>query len=230
MSDIVELDAGDPQLPRSAGYLTTRHPQQQLMQSPPAGVADDPRRAEIRQPPRGDVVKGHRPMVRRAESASLLGMTLLRPGDPFPALTLATANGELSVPQALAGDFGVVLFNRGAWCSYCTAQLRSFQRAQPRLAEVGARIIALWVEDEATTKGFAEDNSIEFPIGYGVDADAVAAATGAFVNTDPAYLQSTGFVLNTDGKVLVSVYSSGTIGRLVPDEVIGMIQWLTAPR
>jgi peroxiredoxin len=157
-------------------------------------------------------------------------MTLLRPEDPFPELIVATTDGELALPQALAGGFGVVLFNRGAWCPYCTAQLRSFQRAKTRLAEVGAKVIALWVEDEATAKAFAEDNGIEYPIGYGVDATAVAAVTGAFVNPDPTYLQPTGFLLNTDGKVLVSVYSSGTIGRLVPDEVIGMIQWLTAPR
>ena len=157
-------------------------------------------------------------------------MTLLRPEDPFPELTLATTHGELALPQALAGGFGIVLFNRGPWCPYCTAQLRSFQRAKTRLTEAGAKVIALWVEDEATTKKFAQDNGIEFPIGYGADATAVAAVTGAFVNPEPSYLQSTGFVLNADGKVLVSVYSSGTIGRLVPDEVIGMIQWLTAPR
>ena len=157
-------------------------------------------------------------------------MTLLRPEDPFPELTLATTRGELTLPHALAGGFGVVLFNRGAWCPYCTAQLRSFQRATTRLTEAGAKVIALWVEDEATTEGFAQDNGIEFPIGYGVDATAVAAVTGAFVNPEPTYLQSTGFVLNADGKVLVSVYSSGTIGRLVPNEVIGMIQWLTAAR
>jgi hypothetical protein len=37
-----------------------------------------------------------------------------------------------------------------------------------------------------------------FPIGYAV---AVAAATGAFVNPDPTFLQSTGFVLDPGGKV-----------------------------
>jgi len=54
----------------------------------------------------------------------------------------------------------------------------------------------------------------------------LAAATGAFVNPDPVYVQSTGFVLTPTGKVLVSVYSSGAIGRLVPDDVIGMIQYV----
>jgi len=153
-------------------------------------------------------------------------MTLLKPGDDFPGLTLTTSDGELTLPGALAGSFGVVLVNRGAWCPYCAAQLRSFQRAQPKLAEAGAKVVALWVDDEATTKEFIEKNKVQFPIGYGADAAAVAEATGAFVNPDPVFLQSTGFVLDPDGKVLVSVYSSGAIGRLVPDDVVGMIQWV----
>jgi peroxiredoxin len=148
-------------------------------------------------------------MVRPSRPAPLTDTTQLESGNAFPALTLTTAVGELALPEALSDDFGVVLFNRGAWCPYCVAQLRSFQRAEPKLAEVGAKVVALWVDDEATTKEFVEKNKIQFPIGYGVDAAAVAAVTGAFVNPDPAYLQSTGFVLDPSGKVLVSVYSSG---------------------
>ena len=52
----------------------------------------------------------------------------------------------------------------------------------------------------------------------------VADLTGAFVNPDQVYLQSTGFVLDPQGKVVVSVYSSGAIGRLVPDDVAGLVR------
>jgi hypothetical protein len=38
------------------------------------------------------------------------------------------------------------------------------------------------------------------------------------------YLQSTGFVLAPAGNVKVSVYSSGVIGRLVPDDVTGLVR------
>jgi hypothetical protein len=40
------------------------------------------------------------------------------------------------------------------------------------------------------------------------------------------FVQSTGFVLSPDGRVVVSVYSSGAIGRLVPEDVIGLITYL----
>ena len=55
---------------------------------------------------------------------------------------------------------------------------------------------------------------------------AGSTLTGAFVNPDPVYLQSTGFVLDPEGKVIVSVYSSGAIGRLVPEDVIGLVRYL----
>ena len=54
----------------------------------------------------------------------------------------------------------------------------------------------------------------------------MAGLTGAFVNPDPVYLQSTDFVLDPGGKVIVSVYSSGAIGRLVPDDVLGLVRYL----
>jgi hypothetical protein len=50
----------------------------------------------------------------------------------------------------------------------------------------------------------------------------------AFVNDYPVFLQSTGFVLNPSGQVTVGVYSTGAIGRLVPDDVIGLIRYLRA--
>jgi hypothetical protein len=35
-----------------------------------------------------------------------------------------------------------------------------------------------------------------------------------------------GFVLDPAGNVVVSVYSSGAIGRLVPDDVVGLARYL----
>jgi peroxiredoxin len=151
-------------------------------------------------------------------------MPLLGPGDPFPELTMSTIGGRsLTLPDAFGGSFGVVLFYRGAWCPYCNAQLRAFERASQTLAEAGIGVAALSVDDQETTAALAAKHQLTFPLGYGADAAAVAARTGAFVNPDPVYLQSTGFVLDPVGKVVVSVYSSGAIGRLVPEDVVGLV-------
>lgn len=154
-------------------------------------------------------------------------MTLLHPGEKFPRLTITATNGDvLELPDALEGHFGVVLFYRGSWCPYCNAQLRAFQRATNKLAEVDAKVIALSVDDEATTAEMVSKHGLTFPVGYGADAYAVAEATRAIVNPDPVYLQSTGFILDPIGRVIVSVYSSGAIGRLVPEDVVGMIRYI----
>jgi peroxiredoxin len=90
--------------------------------------------------------------------------------------------------------------------------------------------VALSVDDEATTRQTIAKHRLDFPVGHSADADAIAAASGAFVNDEPRYLQSTGFVLDREGRVIVSVYSSGAIGRLVPDEVIGSEAARVRPR
>ncbi len=154
-------------------------------------------------------------------------MTLLHPGEKFPNLAVTPTDGAaLELPDALAGHFGVVLFYRGSWCPYCNAQLRAFQRAADSLAEVDARVVSLSVDDEATTAELVAKLGLTFPVGHSADARAVAEATGAFVNADPEFLQSTGFILDPTGRVVVSVYSSGAIGRLVPEDVIGMIRYV----
>jgi peroxiredoxin len=154
-------------------------------------------------------------------------VTLLSPGDNFPALVLPLPGGNtLSVPEDFHGDYAVVLFYRGSWCPYCNAQLRAFQRALPQLSAAGIRVAAFSVDDETTTAALIAKHGLTFPIGYGADAGKVSEATGAFVNSEPPYLQSTGFVLNPAGRVLVSVYSSGAIGRLVPDDVLGMVRYV----
>jgi peroxiredoxin len=152
---------------------------------------------------------------------------LLNPGDKFPDLQVnPVGSSPIRFPDAFGGHFGVVLFFRGSWCPYCNAQLRAFQRAHGSLHSVGASVAALSVDDEPTTKELVDKLGLEFPVGHSADPDLISAATGAFVNPDPRYIQSTGFVLAPDGTVVVSVYSSGAIGRLVPDDVVGMIKYI----
>ena len=83
------------------------------------------------------------------------------------------------------------------------------------------------VDDEETSAALVSKRKLRFPVGHSADAEKIAAATGAYVNDDPHYLQSTGFILAPDGTVRLAVYSSGAIGRLVADDVIGFIRYLT---
>ena len=154
-------------------------------------------------------------------------MPLLNPGDHFPSITVTPVDRDaIDLPAALAGHFAVVLFYRGSWCPYCNAQLRAFQRAADKLDDLDIKVVALSVDDEDTTRALIAEHGLTFPVGHSADAVAIHEATGAFVNPDPVYVQSTGFILDPDGNVIVSVYSSGAIGRLVPEDVVGLVKYL----
>jgi len=154
-------------------------------------------------------------------------MTRLQNGQVFPTFDVpAVGGGAISIPQSLRGSYGVVLIYRGAWCPFCQAQLAGFQRASEKLAETGVKVVALSVDDEATTVGTIEKFKLSFPVGHSADVEKVASLTGAYTNPSPRYLQTTGFLLAPDGKVLNAVYSSGPIGRLVAEDVIGMVAYL----
>ena len=154
-------------------------------------------------------------------------MPRLNNGDAFPRLSLPkVGGGTLGLPEDLKGTFGVILIYRGAWCPYCNAQLAAFERLSGKLADVGVKVAAFSVDDETTTAALVAKHKILYPVGFGADAAAVAAATGAYVNDDPRYLQSTGFVLTPNGAVVTAVYSSGAIGRLVPEDVVGLVAYI----
>jgi peroxiredoxin len=154
-------------------------------------------------------------------------MPLLNPGDHFPPITITPVDGDpLEIPAALTGEFAVILFYRGSWCPYCNAQLRAFQRAADKFNELDVKVIALSVDDEATSRDLIAKHELSFPVGHSADAAAIHEATGAFINPDPVFIQSTGFVLDPNGNVIVSVYSSGAIGRLLPDDAAGLVNYL----
>jgi peroxiredoxin len=153
--------------------------------------------------------------------------TRLQNGDRFPDLSIrAVGGGEIVLPRDVEGFYSVILFYRGAWCPYCKAQLSAFTRARASLRSIGVEIVALSVDDEAASAALVDKLGLDFPIGFGAKADEISAATGAYVAEGAAYLQSTGFVLDRSGRILTAVYSSGAIGRLVPDDVAGFVRYV----
>lgn len=151
-------------------------------------------------------------------------MPRLENAQVFPSLQLpSVGGGTLSLPDDLADHYAVVLTYRGAWCPSCNAQLSAFARAQDKLDAADIKVIAFSVDDEEATSNLVEKRKLNFPVGYGADPDDTAATLGCYLNDEPRYLQPSGFVLAPDGTVIVAVYSSGAIGRLMPEEVIGMV-------
>jgi peroxiredoxin len=154
-------------------------------------------------------------------------MPLLQNGDAFPKLIVAAVGGgAINLPDALAGSWGAVVIYRGAWCPFCNAQLAGFAAEKAALDALGLKVIALSVDDEATSAATIAKNHLQFPVGHSADAEAVAAATGAFVNAKPHYLQPAGFVLAPDASVKAAVYATSAIGRMLAKDVAGFVGYL----
>jgi peroxiredoxin len=154
-------------------------------------------------------------------------MSLLQNGQKLPSLEVpAVGGGSLKLPDALAGSFGVVLVYRGDWCPYCNAQLAAFERASAKFAELGIKVAAFSADTEDAAKGTIAKHNIRFPVGHSADIEQVAAALGCYTNDNPRALQTTGFVLAPDGNIINAVYSSLAIGRLVPDDVAGVVSYV----
>jgi len=103
--------------------------------------------------------------------------------------------------------------------------LAAFEKAQARLDEEGIRVVAASTDplDKATET--VKEHGLSFPVGHGLPLTETAAALGAFYEERRGVLQSTGFVLKPDHTIVVAQYSSGPIGRLVWQDVLGLVQF-----
>ena len=147
-------------------------------------------------------------------------------GQQFPTITAPrVGGGEMTIPQNTEGKWTVLLFYRGHWCPYCRQQLMEFQRSLEQLHEIGAEVVALSVDPLEKAQETVTKHTITFPVLYDLDAHEIAQKIGANINEAPLFLQATGFVLRPDGKIVLSVYSSGAIGRLVANDTINFIKY-----
>lgn len=161
---------------------------------------------------------------------TVLNSTRLDAGDLFPALTFNLTGGrQLRVPDDFDHPFQAILFFRGHWCPYCQTQLKSYQMALAKLDEEGIGVMAASVDDEEQSAAMIQSLGLTFPVAYGLPVIETARATGAFFDAQPTprapYLQSTGFVLGPDRRILLALYSSGAIGRLIWQDAVGMVRY-----
>lgn len=62
------------------------------------------------------------------------------------------------------------------------------------------------------------------PVGYGLPVKETAATLRAFFDERRGFLHATGFVVKPDRAIAVAQYSTGPIGRLVWQNVLGLVQ------
>lgn len=66
---------------------------------------------------------------------------------------------------------------------------------------------------------------LSFEIGYGLHARDISASIGAFYDEKDGFLHATGFIINPQGEIANGVYSTLSLGRLVPKDCLGFIDF-----
>jgi peroxiredoxin len=122
----------------------------------------------------------------RARLASGLIGRAVRVGDMAPDFVLPdAADGRVRLSDLLRGGPVVVVFYRGRWCSFCTLELRAWQRVLPELRALGAQLIAVSPQDDRETALMRERDRLELHM-VSDAGNAIARRFGVAHEVEPA--------------------------------------------
>ena len=86
----------------------------------------------------------------------------LQPGSPLPEFTARDEAGNAVRSTALRGAPAVILFVRGNWCPFCSAQVRKLTQYYRDITDLGAKLILITPRPLETTRRVAEFFEVEF--------------------------------------------------------------------
>jgi peroxiredoxin len=98
--------------------------------------------------------------------------------------------------------------------------LAAFEKARPELEALGIKVVAASADPLDKAKEVAAE--LSYPVGYGVTR-AMADQLGAWWEDRRSIIQPSEFIVDAQGKVRASTYSSGPIGRMDPADVIRLV-------
>ena len=103
--------------------------------------------------------------------------------------------------------------------------MAAFEEHKDALAEKGVRVFAASVDVGGEAKEVAD--GVSFDVAEGVTREQ-AEQIGAWYGDarHPEMIQPTEFLLKGDGTVMMSSYSSGPLGRVNPDDILKVINFL----
>ena len=103
--------------------------------------------------------------------------------------------------------------------------MAAFEKARPRFEEEGITVVAGSTDPQDKAAETVKEHALTFPVAYGLPLKETAARFGAFYDERRNVLHATGFVVKPDRTIAVAQYSSGPIGRLVWQDVVGLVQF-----
>lgn len=156
-------------------------------------------------------------------------------GRRIPDFIVRTEDGEPTGPSDLRGLPAVIIFLRGNWCPFCSAQVEGLARHYREISELGARLILVVPEPQQTTRRVGELFDVDFT--FWVDPDLEAArkldilhAGGVPDEAREAYgndtLRPVSIVIDSEGVIRYAYRSKDPRERPDPEELVKVLRRL----
>ena len=101
--------------------------------------------------------------------------------------------------------------------------MAAFNELKDEFAAVNASVLGASVDPEDKATEVQEE--LGFPIAYGVTRET-ADTIGSWWEDRRSIVQPSEFILNADGKVVSATYSTGPVGRLMPEDALKLINFV----
>ncbi|MGD8922906.1 MAG: peroxiredoxin family protein [Candidatus Zixiibacteriota bacterium] len=152
-------------------------------------------------------------------------------GDAFPDMQFPLlSGGQLRLPRDACGRWMVFLGYRGYRFPFCRKQLSDFEDHNREFEKRGVMVIAVSSQNREDSEKSRELSKVTFTVGYDLDPREFSRMTGAFYNRGDHFIQATAFIVDPDGIIRGSIYSSGGIGRYTAEGTLRRLDQLMTAR
>ena len=105
--------------------------------------------------------------------------------------------------------------------------MAAFNELKTQFDEIDTALLAAAVDP--LEKSTEVQDELAFPIAYGVTRSQ-AQLIGAWWEERRSIIQPSEFILGRDGRVVSATYSTGPVGRLMPEDAIKLIKFLESQK
>jgi len=105
--------------------------------------------------------------------------------------------------------------------------LAAFNEIKEEFDDFGVSILAASVDP--LEKAAEVQEGLRFPVAYGVTRDQ-AATIGSWWEERRSIIQPSEFILTQGGKVVSATYSTGPVGRLMPEDALQLIKFIESQK
>jgi peroxiredoxin len=138
--------------------------------------------------------------------------TTLKVGAPLPEFRLESLDGHIVSSQSFMASAHLILFYRGNWCPFCTAQIEELAAAYKRLEANGIKVVL--ISPQSSKKNQALAARFDLPMTFLRDRNCVAAKQLGIYHEwgTPMGMQLLGYASDT---VLPTVLLTDQHGQIV---------------